>query len=157
MPRYTYGGQALIEGVLMRGRDAIAVALRHPDGRIVFATERLDSGMHAHPAAKWPFFRGLIVLYETLVVGTRWLIRSANVQGEEEGVELGKGSVAIMLLITAVIGIAFFFLLPLLIATVTTANVENGFVQHLVEGLVRVAIFLGYLMLISRSAEVSRV
>ena len=157
MPRYTYGGQALIEGVLMRGRDAIAVALRHPDGRIVFATERLDSGMHAHPAAKWPFFRGLMVLYETLVVGTRWLIRSANVQGEEEGVELGKGSVAIMLLITAVIGIAFFFLLPLLIATVTTANVENGFVQHLVEGLVRVAIFLGYLMLISRSAEVSRV
>ncbi len=157
MPRYTYGGQALIEGVLMRGRDAIAVALRHPDGRIVFATERLDSGMHAHPAAKWPFFRGLIVLYETLVVGTRWLIRSANVQGEEEGVELGKGSVAIMLLLTAVAGIGVFFLLPLLIASVTTANVENGFVQHFVEGLVRVAIFLGYLMLISRSAEVSRV
>ena len=92
-PRYAYGGQALIEGVLMRGRDAIAVALRHPDGRIVFATERLDSGMHAHPASKWPFVRGLVVLYETLVVGTRWLVRSANVQGEEEEMELGKGSV----------------------------------------------------------------
>ena len=102
MPRYAYGGQALIEGVLMRGRDAIAVALRHPDGRIVFATERLDSGVHGHPSAKWPFARGLVVLYETLVVGTRWLIRSANVQGEEEGMELGKGSVAVMLGRTAI-------------------------------------------------------
>jgi uncharacterized protein YqhQ len=157
MPRYTYGGQALIEGVLMRGRDAIAVALRHPDGRIVFATERLDTGMHGHPAAKWPFVRGLIVLYETLVVGTRWLIRSANVQGEETGLELGRGSVAIMLLFTAAAGIGVFFLLPLLIASVTTSNIENGLVQHLIEGLVRVAIFLGYLLLISRSPEVSRV
>ncbi len=157
MPRYAYGGQALIEGVLMRGRDAIAVALRHPDGRIVFATERLDSGVHGHPAAKWPFVRGLIVLYETLVVGTRWLIRSANVQGEEEGMELGKGSVAVMLALTAIVGIGIFFLLPLVIASVTTANVENGFVQHFVEGLVRVAIFLGYLTLISRAPDVARV
>jgi len=71
MPRYSYGGQALIEGVLMRGRDAIAVALRHPDGRIVYATERLDSGVHGGRWAKLPFLRGLVVLYETLFVGTR--------------------------------------------------------------------------------------
>ena len=92
MPRFNYGGQALIEGVMMRGRDAIAVALRHPDGRIVYEHERLDSGtVHGHRAAKWPFVRGLVVLYETLVVGTRWLIRSAGLQAEEEGVEIGKG------------------------------------------------------------------
>ncbi len=97
MPTFTYGGQALIEGVLMRGRDAIAVALRHPDGEIVFATERLDSGFHGTRWSKWPLVRGLIVLYETLVVGTRWLVRSANVQATEEGVELGKGSVILML------------------------------------------------------------
>ena len=157
MPQYTYGGQALIEGVLMRGRDAIAVALRHPDGRIVFATERLDSGVHANRAAKWPFVRGLVVLYETLVVGTKWLIRSANVQGEEEGMELGRGSVAVMLAVTGILMVGIFFLLPLFIASVTTAGIDNGVVQHLVEGLIRVALFLGYLMLISRSAEVSRV
>jgi uncharacterized protein YqhQ len=157
MPEYSYGGQALMEGVLMRGRDAIAVALRHPDGRIVTATERLDSGVHAHPMAKWPFMRGLVVLYETLVVGTRWLIRSANVQAEEDGVELGKGSVAIMLGLTLVAGIGIFFLLPLAIASVTTANVDNGFVQHLVEGLVRVGIFLGYLALIGRTPDIHRV
>jgi hypothetical protein len=157
MPRFTYGGQALIEGVLMRGRDAIAVALRHPDGRIVYATERLDSGFHGTRWSKFPLIRGLVVLYETLVVGTRWLIRSANVQAEEEGVELGKGSIALMLGLTLVIGIGIFFLLPLLIASFTAGNVENDLVQHLVEGLVRVAIFLGYLTLISQAPDIRRV
>ena len=71
MSRFTYGGQALIEGVLMRGRDAIAVALRAPDGRIVYATERLDSGMHGTRWSKLPFLRGLVVLYETL--GPAWM------------------------------------------------------------------------------------
>ncbi len=157
MPTFTYGGQALIEGVLMRGRDAIAVALRHPEGHIVYATERLDSGFHGTRWSKWPFVRGLVVLYETLVVGTRWLIRSANVQAREEGVELGKGSVILMLLITLVAGIGIFFLLPLLVASVTTANVENGLIQHFVEGLVRVGIFLGYLALIGRAPDIARV
>jgi uncharacterized protein YqhQ len=157
MPTYTYGGQALIEGVLMRGRDAIAVALRHPDGRIVFATERLDAGFHGTRWSKMPFVRGLVVLYETLIVGTRWLVRSANVQAEEDGVELGKGSIALMLGLTLLAGIGIFFLLPLFIASVTTANVENGLVQHVVEGLVRVAIFIGYLVLISRAPDIRRV
>jgi uncharacterized protein YqhQ len=157
MPTYNYGGQALIEGVLMRGRDAIAVALRHPDGHIVYATERLDSGFHGTRWSKWPFVRGLVVLYETLVVGTRWLVRSANVQAQEEGVELGKGSIVLMLGLTLVAGIGIFFLLPLFIASVTTANVENGLIQHLVEGLVRVGIFLGYLALIGRAPDIARV
>ena len=157
MPTYTYGGQALIEGVLMRGRDAIAVALRHPDGHIVFATERLDSGFHGTRWSKWPLVRGLVVLYETLVVGTRWLIRSANVQAEEDGVELGRGSVIVMLGLTLVAGVGIFFLLPLLVASATTANVENAMVQHLVEGLVRVGIFLGYLVLIGRAPDIRRV
>jgi uncharacterized protein YqhQ len=163
MPRYSYGGQALIEGVLMRGRDAIAVALRHPDGRIVYATEHLDSGFHGTRWSKVPFVRGLVVLYETLFVGTRWLVRSASVQaagtGEdgEEGVELGKGSIALMLGLTLVFGVGVFFLLPLFIASATTANIQNGVVQHLVEGLIRVAIFIGYLLLIARASEVQRV
>jgi uncharacterized protein YqhQ len=158
MPRFNYGGQALIEGVMMRGRDAIAVALRHPDGRIVVENERLDTGaVHGHRVAKWPFVRGLVVLYETLVVGTRWLIRSAGLQAEEEGVEIGKGSVALMLGITAVLGIGLFFILPLLVATFTAGSIENDLAQHFVEGLVRVLIFLGYLALISRTPDIRRV
>jgi hypothetical protein len=157
MPRFTYGGQALIEGVLMRGRDAIAVAVRHPDGRIVFATERLDSGFHGTTWSKMPLVRGLVVLYETLIMGTRWLVRSANVQAQEEGIELGKSAIVLMLGITLFAGIGVFFLLPLFIASVTTANVENGLVQHLVEGLIRVALFLGYLVLIGRAPDIRRV
>jgi uncharacterized protein YqhQ len=157
MPTFTYGGQALIEGVLMRGRDAVAVALRHPDGQIVYATERLDSGFHGTRWSKWPFVRGLVVLYETLVMGTRWLIRSANVQAQEEGVELGRGAVALMLGLTLVAGVGIFFLLPLFVASVTAGGIQNGLVQHLEEGLVRVGIFLGYLILIGRAPDIRRV
>jgi uncharacterized protein YqhQ len=157
MARYTYGGQALIEGVLMRGRDAIAVAFRHPDGRIVWAAEPLTSGPHAWRLAKAPLVRGLIVLYETLVVGMRWLVRSANLQASGEGLELGRGSVAVMLLLTLLAGVGIFFLLPLWVASVAAANVEAGWVQHLIEGLVRVAIFLGYLAVISRAPDIHRV
>ena len=163
MPRFSYGGQALIEGVLMRGRDAIAVALRHPDGRIVYATERLDAGFHGTRWSKLPFIRGLVVLYETLIVGTRWLVRSASVQaageGEdgEEGVELSRRAIALMLGLTLLAGVGIFFLLPLLIASATTSNIQNGLVQHLVEGLIRVGIFLGYLLLIAQAGDVRRV
>jgi uncharacterized protein YqhQ len=157
MSRFTYGGQALIEGVLMRGRDAIAVALRHPDGRIVYATERLDSGVHGTRYSKLPFLRGLVVLYETLVVGTRWLVRSANVQAEEDGVELGKGAITLMLGITLTLGIGVFFLLPLFIATFAAGDIENDLIQHMIEGLVRVGIFLGYLVLISQMGDIKRV
>jgi uncharacterized protein YqhQ len=128
-PTFAYGGQALMEGVLMRGRNAIAVALRHPDGRIVTATERLDSRVHTSRVAKWPFVRGLVVLYETLVIGTRWLVRSANVQAEEDDVELGKGTIAITLLITFGVAIAVFSLLPLFISSVATSGSSQGWAQ----------------------------
>jgi uncharacterized protein YqhQ len=157
MARFSYGGQALIEGVLMRGRDAIAVAFRHPDGHIVWASESLRSGPHAWRLARAPFVRGLVVLYETLVVGTRWLIRSANIQASADGVELGRGSIALMLGLTLALGVGVFFLLPLFIATVTTSNIQQDWVQHTVEGLVRVGIFLGYLALIARMPDIRRV
>jgi len=157
MARYNYGGQALIEGVLMRGRDAIAVAFRHPDGRIVWASEPLNTGPHGWPGARLPLVRGLVVLYETLVVGTRWLIRSASLQASGEGLEIGRGTVALMLAITLVAGVGIFFLLPLWIASVTASSVEAGWVQNLVEGLVRVGIFLAYLAFISRAPDIRRV
>jgi uncharacterized protein YqhQ len=155
MARFNYGGQALIEGVLMRGRDAIAVAFRHPDGRIVWAAEPLNSGPHRWKYATAPFVRGLVVLYETLVVGMRWLVRSANLQaGEDE--ELGKGSIALVLGFTLLIGVAVFFVGPLLLAQLVTSN-SGSWVQHLIEGLVKVGLFLAYLAFISRSPEIHRV
>jgi uncharacterized protein YqhQ len=157
MPRFNYGGQALIEGVLMRGRDAIAVALRHPDGRIVFATESLGSGFHGSRWAKLPFVRGLIVLYETLIVGTRWLVRSASLQAQEDDVEIGKGAVALMLGFTLLMAVGVFFLLPLFLSSVLTSGLTNRLAQPAVEGLIQVGIFLGYLTIISRMPDIHRV
>ena len=155
MARLRYGGQALVEGVMMRGRGAIAVALRAPDGRIVCETEPLSGTFRATRWAKLPFVRGLVVLYETLVVGTRWLIRSANLAASEEGVELGNGGVAVMLTITLAIGIGIFFFLPLLITRAALPS-QEGLLFHAAEGVVQVAIFLGYLLLISRLPDVRR-
>jgi len=156
-PTFAYGGQALMEGVLMRGRNAIAVALRHPDGRIVTATEQLDSRVHTAPMGKWPFVRGLVVLYETLVIGTRWLVRSANVQAEEDDVELGKGTIAITLLVTFGVAIAVFSLLPLFISSVATSRANQGWLQPAVEGVIQVALFLAYLAFVSRTPDIHRV
>ncbi len=147
----------------MRGRDAIAVALRHPDGRIVWASERIDTGVHGSRFARLPFVRGLVVLYETLVIGTRWLVRSASVAASEEGIEIGRGAVALMIAIMLVVGVGFFFLLPLFIASLATGNGlvpasdGGGILVAFVEGLVRVALFLAYLVLIAQTPDVRRV
>ena len=165
MARFSYGGQALIEGVLMRGRDTIAVALRHPDGRILWADEQLGGGFRSTRWAKLPLVRGLVVLYETLVVGTRWLIRSAGVAAAEESAvpgeaapasaDLGKGAVALMLGITLVLGVGLFFVLPLLVARFVAGG-QPGFVERVVEGIAQVTIFVGYLLVISRASDVRR-
>ena len=160
MTRFAYGGQALLEGVLMRGRDAIGVAVRHPSGAIVTASEPLDSALHRNRFARAPFFRGLVVLYETLVIGTRWLMRSASIAAAGEGVEMGRSSMALTLGVTVALVVGLFVLLPLFLAQVTTrAALGEGqaFIQHLVEGLIRVAIFVGYLLLVSQSKEIRRV
>ncbi len=152
----------------MRGRDAIAVALRHPDGRIVWSDERLGTGFRGTRRAKLPLVRGLVVLYETLVVGTRWLVRSAGVAAADElpaattadgrpadAADLGKGSVAIMLGLTLVVGLGLFFFIPLLVARFVAGG-QPGIVERAVEGVVQVAIFLGYLVVIGRTSDVHR-
>jgi uncharacterized protein YqhQ len=159
MARTDFGGQALLEGVLMRGRNAIGIALRHPDGSIVSTAEPLNSILHRNRFARAPFFRGLVLLYETLVIGTRWLMRSGSVQAEGEGQELGKGTIAVTLLITLGMAIGLFVLLPLFLAgaaTTAVAGPGQTLLAHLVEGLIRVVIFVGYLLLVSRFGDIQR-
>jgi uncharacterized protein YqhQ len=154
MPRFAYGGQALMEGVMMRGRDAIAVAVRHPDGGIVTATEQLDSILHRSRFARAPLFRGIVLLYETLVVGTRWLMRSGSIAAAGEGVEMGRGTIAVTLIVTFGFAIGLFVILPLFLskaATDVALGPGQAFIQHLVEGLIRVALFVG------RAPDVARV
>jgi uncharacterized protein YqhQ len=159
MARTDFGGQALLEGVLMRGRNSIGIALRHPDGSIVSTAEPLNSILHRNRFARAPFFRGLVLLYETLVIGTRWLMRSGSVQAEGEGQELGKGTIAVTLIITLGMAIGLFVLLPLFLAgaaTTAVAGPGQTLLAHLVEGLIRVMIFVGYLLLVSRFGDIQR-
>jgi uncharacterized protein YqhQ len=157
--RFNYGGQALLEGVLMRGRDAIGVAIRHPDGGIVYAREPLDSVLHRNRFARAPFFRGLVVLYETLVIGTRWLMRSGSVAAAGEGVELGKRAIAVTMILTIGFAVGLFVLLPLFLAQLTARATVNGdpLIQHLYEGGIRVVIFVGYLLVVGSFGDVKRV
>lgn len=143
----------------MRGRGAIGVALRHPDGSIVSTSQPLNSVLHRNRFARAPFMRGIVLLYETLVIGTRWLMRSGSVQAEGEGEEMGRGTIAVTLLVTLGLAIGLFVLLPLFLADATTRATlgpDQVLTQHLVEGAIRVVIFVGYLLLVSRSAEIKR-
>ena len=79
MPRYTYGGQAVIEGVMMRGRRSAAVALRAPAGNILVHEEPLNARLYKSPVAQWPFVRGVVLLWDMLVLGTRMMTFAANV------------------------------------------------------------------------------
>ena len=143
----------------MRGRNAIGVALRHRDGGIVAAAEPLNSILHRNRFARAPFFRGIVLLYETLVIGTRWLMRSGSVQAEGEGQELGKGAIAVTLLVTLGMAVGLFVLLPLFLAGAATQAVAGPgqtLLAHLVEGLIRVVIFVAYLLLVSRFKDIQR-
>jgi uncharacterized protein YqhQ len=154
-----------MEGVLMRGRDAIGVAVRGPEGQIFAGQEPLNSILHRNRFARAPFFRGVVVLYETLVIGTRWLMRSGSLAAAGEGVTFGGKALALTMLFTIGIAVGLFVLLPLIVAQGATSIALGGsssgglqaFIVHLFEGLIRVVIFVGYLLLVSRSSEIRRV
>ncbi len=148
----------------MRGKDAIGVAVRGPDGQIFAGQEKLDSILHRNRFARAPLFRGIVVLYETLVIGTKWLMRSGSLAAAGEGVAFGGGAIALTMLFTIVLAVGLFVLMPLLVAqggmTLLFGDIESSFglfVVHILEGLVRVALFIGYLWLVSRSSEIGRV
>jgi uncharacterized protein YqhQ len=163
-PRFSYGGQALMEGVYMRGKDSIGVAVRGPDGQIFAGQEKLDSVLHRNRFARTPFFRGVVVLYETLVIGTKWLMKSGSLAAAGEGVAFGGKAIALTMIFTIGLAVGLFVLMPLLLAqggvTLLFGEVDSGlesFLVHILEGLVRIAVFIGYLMLVSRSSEIGRV
>jgi uncharacterized protein YqhQ len=153
-----------MEGVYMRGKDAIGVAVRGPEGQIFGGQEPLDSILHRNRFARAPLFRGVVVLYETLVIGTKWLMRSGSLAAAGEGVAFGGAAIALTMLFTIGLAVGLFVLLPLLVAqggvSLLFGDIESGaglVVIHILEGLVRVALFVGYLALVSRSAEIGRV
>ena len=151
----SYGGQAVIEGVMMRGAKAVAIAMRAPNGEIVTHTEPL-SAIYQSPIAKIPFLRGLIGLWDALVLGMRALTISANVQmGEEE--QLEGASLYLTLGVSLVLGIGLFFLLPAAVGRWTEILWGwNAWWGNLIEGGIRLLLLVAYVGLIGLMDDVRR-
>ncbi len=152
----SYGGQALIEGVLMRGSNHAVASMRTPDGNLEVIHETLG-GIYASPIRKIPFLRGLIVLWDSLVLGMKFLTSSANVQtGEDEKIE--GPEMILTLLLSFGLAIIFFFLGPAWVAQMIENHTNiTPWLGHLIEGLLRLAVVIGYMLLVSRMKEIKRV
>ena len=158
MPDFFYGGQALIEGVMMRGRTTVAMSVRPPSGEIRTMSEPLPAALSAdRKLIKIPLLRGVFVLYETLVIGTRMLMRSASIAAEGEDVELGKGTIALTMVFSLGFAIGLFFLLPLFLSTFAEDVADSDLVANGVEGLIRLVIFIGYIVAIGLMSDIRRV
>ena len=152
-----YGGQAVMEGVMIRGPRSMAIACRKPDGGIAIHSEQLG-GVYAGPVRRIPFLRGIIVLWETFALGIRALVWSSAVAlGEEENEELETRPVWILMLaLLAVVAVAF-FAGPLLLADLLRGLLHSSILVLLAEGVIRLAIVIAYVGLIGFQHDVRRV
>lgn len=153
---FFYGGQAVIEGVLMRGRHHYAVAARRPDGTITVRSEMLTSRVYTNPIWARPFLRGVAGLVEMLGLGMRALQWSANVQLGEE-TQLTAATLRVTIAVSTAFALGLFIGLPLLLASVLhRGGSQRSALGVLIEGVIRAVILLGYLALIGRLASVRR-
>ncbi|MCS7221337.1 MAG: DUF1385 domain-containing protein [Anaerolineae bacterium] len=157
MARFYYGGQAVIEGVMMRGRTHMAVAVRNPKGEIIVHQEPLTARVYTSRWGQWPFVRGLAMLWDALVLGMRALLWSADVAMAEEKVEF-KGPVAWTTVAGSLaLGIGIFFLFPSVLAHWLERFWPSPVASSVVEGIVRLALFLAYVRLIGLMPDIRRV
>ena len=152
----TYGGQAVIEGVMIRGQRNIAVAVRRPDGSVATMCRPLTP-IFTGRLRRIPLVRGVIAMAETLTLGMRALSYSANVAAEAEGEEISAGSMAGMMLVSLSIAVGLFFLVPVLASDRLEGLLGSSLAANIAEGVIRLGLFLGYIMLISRMNDIRRV
>ena len=153
---FNYGGQAVIEGVMMRGSRTVAVALRHPEGHIVVETEPLNEALYRGPISRIPFLRGLVMLWDALGLGMKALMTSADVAAGEEislsgPVSWGTGLLGIGL------GVGLFMLLPSFLVGLVAAYIPSEWLSSLLEGIVRLTIVVGYIWAVGYMPDIQRV
>ena len=152
-----YGGQAIIEGVMIRGLRGCSVAVRRADGSIHLETIPLLSWANG-TIRRIPFLRGVLVLAETLVIGMRAYTIGANAQikdaDEDDDAEIGAFGMGLMTAIAFIFGIALFFLLPLFLSRPFEA--QSDFLANVVEGVARLVIFLAYIWAIGLMKDIKR-
>lgn len=151
----SYGGQALIEGVLMRGKRWASAAMRDPNGKIVIHTEQLE-GIYKSEWMKLPFLRGIIGLWDALGLGMRYLTLSANVQSPDEKMEGPSliASMGVSFLIAALV----FFAAPAWLGQLTENFLGfSSFTSNSLEGLIRLAAIVGYMWAVGKMPEIARI
>jgi uncharacterized protein YqhQ len=154
---FHYGGQAVIEGVMIRGARNMAVAVRKPSGEILVHGEVLPRGIYDSALGRLPLVRGLTMLWDTLVLGTRSLMFSADAALADEDVQFGGPLMWGTLLASLLIGVGLFVLLPMLLVGLVDRYIKVALLSNLVEGLIRLLLFLAYLLAIRRLPDIRRV
>jgi uncharacterized protein YqhQ len=155
--RPNYGGQAVIEGVLMRGPRTYSIAVRTPDQSILIESQDFGSNRRA----RWlriPFLRGPLVLWESLVIGIRALTFSANAQAEDESERLEGASLTLTLLGSIAIALVAFLLVPAGAAILLQRLLDiTNLAANVIEGAIRLGLLIGYVWSIGRMPEIERV
>jgi len=167
MGKINVGGQAVIEGVMMRAPRSMAIAVRRPTGEIVVKKEMVVPLSERFPIVKLPIIRGAVALFQSLIIGISALNFSANEamteeekEGEENGGELSSWAMAGTMVIAFGFGISLFFVLPLYATKLLTQFSiisDNNIVFNLVDGVIRVVVFVIYIWAISRMKDIQRV
>lgn len=150
------GGQAVIEGVMMRGKTHVAVAVRQPDGEISVDVRPVNSISDRYPILKKPFLRGFVSLVESLVMGMKALAYSAQVSGDEDE-KLDSKEMALTIAVSAGLAILLFIVIPTWSMRFLTGITQDHMALNLAEGVLRMAIFLAYIAAISSMNDIQRV
>lgn len=154
--RFQYGGQAVIEGVMMRGPKILSIAVRRPDDTIITDLRPVKSIVQKMPFLKWPGIRGIVVLFEALVTGIKALSYSAN-QALDEEEELTKKEIVLTMLAALGLALALFVALPTAVTHWAAAAVVDPFWNNVIEGIIRLAVFLAYIVAIAKMEDIQRV
>ncbi|GER88647.1 hypothetical protein KDW_28090 [Dictyobacter vulcani] len=185
MAKFYYGGQAVMEGVMMRGRNAVAMAVRREEGDIYVHEEALEPRIYQNKYLRLPFLRGMVLLWEMLVLGTRLMTLSANIasgamdpsaavaaspasagaptpvvggqEAKESPEAIGGARLILPLIVSLTFAVAIFFVGPLLLASLLRQQIGDGWLNIALEGVIRLVLLVGYLYLIGRLPDIQRV
>jgi uncharacterized protein YqhQ len=155
---FHYGGQAVMEGVMIRGKEGVAISVRQPNGELNTVRQPLAS-IYKGRLREMPLIRGIIVLIETLVLGTQSLLHSVQVAAAEEiGEKIPRALLWGTVAVSLALGVALFFMVPLFATRyLIDPYIDSALLSNVFEGLIRIGIFIAYLKLISLIPDIRRV
>ena len=155
---FHYGGQAVIDGVMIRGKEGVAISVRQPDGQLNVVKQPLAS-IYKGRLREMPLIRGIIALIETLVLGTQSLLHSAQIAATEEvGEKIPTAVLWGTVAASLALGVALFFMVPLFATRyLIDPYIESGVLSSIFEGLIRMGIFIAYLKLMSLIPDIRKV